>query len=81
MAYPTLRSMNADLWEGATDGRYKKIVMDRGGVVDPLTHHMRDEMDDVWHGFHEKKVKDVPTIGDRVTPNYVAFPEPDMTRW
>lgn len=69
--YANTRSMNADLHEGATDGKYKKVVYDRGGVVESLTYRERDPLLDVWYGIHETRDK---TAGDGVsapTPNYV----------
>lgn len=82
MAYPQLRSMNASLTEGATDGRYKKVISDRDGVVDPQTYANRDELDDVWYGIHETNPKDVPGMsGYKSTPNYRPTAAPDMARW
>lgn len=38
MAVNQTRSMNVDLTEGMTDGKYKKIATrERGGVIDPAT--------------------------------------------
>lgn len=80
MAYPRLRSMNAELDAGATDGRWKKGVRDRGGEVDPLTMHMRDELVPSFYDIREKgPVKDVPTRGDRVVPYYTEVPTPMYT--
>lgn len=77
MAYPQLRSMNAELDAGATDGRWKKVVKDRGGNVETLTHHMRDELAPDYYDIREKgPVKDVPTRGDRIVPYYVYIPTP-----
>ena len=60
MAFPQSRSMNADLNEGMTDGKYKKIVQNRGGQVDPATHAARADLNDQWFGFTEKPVKVAP---------------------
>lgn len=76
MVYPISRSMNADLHEGTTDGSYKKVVYDRGGVVEHATWDARRDLLDSWYGIHEKAVK---MAGDNVsgpTPNYVSTPTP-----
>lgn len=74
MAYAPPRSMNANLSEGSTDGKYKKIVRDRGGVVEPGTYEARDDLDDLWYGIHEKKVKVAPDGLLHATPDYVQNP-------
>jgi hypothetical protein len=82
MAVNTSRNMNAELIEGATDGRYKKVVNNRGGVVEPSTYANRDELDDVWFGIHETQPKDVPgMVGYYPSPNYVPTREPDRSKW
>lgn len=74
MGYPLSRSMNAELSEGSTDGKYKKIVTDRGGVVDPGTFENRADLNDEWFGIHEKKVKVAPDGLLHATPDYVQNP-------
>lgn len=74
MSYPASRGMNAALSEGATDGKYKKIVRDRDGVVDPATAENRRDLNDEWFGFHEKRVKVAPDGLLHSTPNYVTNP-------
>lgn len=69
--YPPSRSMNADLHEGATDGKYKKVVQNRGGLVEGATWAERADLNDHWYGIHEKNPK---TTGDGVvapTPDFV----------
>lgn len=74
MAYAQSRSMNAELNEGATDGKYKKVVNDRGGSIDPGTHIARLDLHDRYYGIHEEQVK-VRGDGKVVhTPNYVSTP-------
>ena len=68
------RSMNADLHEGATDGSYKKVVRDRGGVVEGLTWATRADLNDTWYGIHEERQK---MAGDGIsapTPEFVPTP-------
>jgi hypothetical protein len=70
MAYAPHRSCNADLVEGMTDGRYKKIAMDQGGMINPTLYASRRDFNDIWYGFHEVELK---MLGDGTmarTPNY-----------
>lgn len=74
MAVNTSRSQNAELAEGMSDSKYKKVVTDRGGAVDPATWEARRDLTDAHFGIHEARVK---TLGDgsiHVTPDYVATP-------
>jgi hypothetical protein len=76
--YPPSRSMLADLHEGATDGKYKKVVYDRGGMVEDLTYRERADLLDHWYGIHEKRDK---MAGDGIsgpTPNFVQTPPAGM---
>lgn len=72
MAYPKCRSMNRALEEGMTDGRYKKVVMDRGGVPEgELAYKCRENLDSINYGINELDEK---AYGDSTygpTPNYV----------
>lgn len=43
MAVNESRSMNMDLIRGASDGKFKNITPDRGGVVDPTHASIRKE--------------------------------------
>lgn len=84
MVHPGIpqRSMNAEMREGLTDGSYKKVVQNRGGMVERTTYDSRNELDDVWYGIHETQMKDIKTHpGHSTTPNYVPTPEPDMDKW
>lgn len=76
MAYAPSRSMNAELNEGATDGRYKKVVRDRGGlgVTHSETAHVRGDLNDVWYGIHEKPEKVRPDGRAVRTPNFIPTP-------
>ena len=71
MVYAQSRSMNSELNEGATDGKYKKVINNRGGSVEHATQFDRDDLHDLYFGIHESSVKvrpDGKTVG---TPNYV----------
>jgi hypothetical protein len=70
MAYPESRSMNADLSEGATDGKYKKVRPDVNAVSDS-TYVSRKDLDDRYYGIHEKQVKVAPDGLLHATPDYV----------
>lgn len=82
MAYPRLRSMNADLAQGAVDGTYKQVAPNRGGVVESSFMELRKLADDVWHGFREAPVKYAPGLCREVsTPTYFPTATPDSTKW
>lgn len=74
MAFPPSRGMNNALSEGSTDGKYKKIVQNRDGFVDPATAENRADLNDNWFGIHEKQVKVAPDGLLHATPNYVNNP-------
>jgi hypothetical protein len=72
MAYPQCRSMNRDLEEGMTDGRYKKVVMDRGGRPEgQLLHDCREQLDSINYGINELAEKRFGDGTSGQTPNYV----------
>lgn len=78
MGLPPLRSMNAELDSGATDGTYKKVVRDRGGLdIDAATQDSRRDLHDLYYGIHEKDVKRAPTRGDVRTQAYRDTPPAD----
>lgn len=60
MAYAPNRSCNGDLFEGSTDGGYKKYAPHRGGFVETASAHVRRDMSGVWHGFNDKPEKASP---------------------
>lgn len=60
MVYPVSRSMNADLAEGLTDGKYKKFAPNRGGVVSGTTEKERADLEPLYYGFKEKVLKVAP---------------------
>lgn len=70
MTYGPVRSANAELHEGMTDGKYKKVVTDRGGFPEGTTYAERSELHDQWYGIHEIPVKHSPDGLPLVTPNY-----------
>lgn len=60
MAYAPWRSCCDSLYEGMTDGAYKKAVMNRGGWVEGDFAGTRKLMSGTWHGFNEAFVKYLP---------------------
>ncbi len=75
MGYPqTLRSQNGEMSEGSSDGKYKKVVRDRGGIVEPATYESRTDLHDYYFGIHEKKIKVAPDGLLHSTPDFVANP-------
>lgn len=77
MAYAPTRRANAELDEGMTDGKYRKVITDRGGVVDPATNDSRRELSDTWHGIHEAQSKVRPDGRRVMTPYDIATPKAD----
>ncbi len=72
MAVNTSQSMTACLAEGLSDGKYKKIEMDRGGIVAPETWEARRDLSKSKYDIAEAKSK---VLGDgtiHVTPDYVT---------
>lgn len=81
MAYPPLRSMNAELHTGLADGRYKQVVKDRGGFPETATYDNRRDLHDMWYGIHEAPVKDLaPSFGPERTQGFQSTPEADPWR-
>lgn len=76
MAYPTARSMNAELAQGQIDGKYKQVSRDRGGFIEPATYESRRDLNDLYFGFHEEGLKRLPDGRQRMTPTYTATPSP-----
>lgn len=71
MTYGPIRSANAELHEGMTDGKYKKVVQDRGGYVEGTAQAGRADLDDLYYGIHETPIKTGPDGLRLPTPNYV----------
>lgn len=67
MAYPQLRSMNASLHEGSTDGRYKKVrpdtecsIVDATPGTENLTYDLREDLNLQTYGIGEKRDQLIP---------------------
>lgn len=72
MAENSSRSMNADLAEGMSDGAYKKVRPNTGGVIEPTTAENRRMLSDVWYGVHEAREKPLGDGTTHTTPDYVG---------
>lgn len=77
MAVNQTRSQNAELAEGMSDGKYKKVVMDRS-VAEPTTYESRRDLSDVNFGIHEVNPKVLPDGTIHLTPSYVETPPAHM---
>jgi len=77
MAYAQSRSMNADLGEGMTDGKYKKVNPNRGNA-EPTTYQARKHLIDRNFGIHEAPTKVHADGLEHATPGYVPTPEADL---
>jgi hypothetical protein len=74
MAYPKVRSCVSEIEEGMTDGKYRKVVMDRGGIVEDATYNSRCDLTDAWYGIHESPTKMTPDNMRVRTPYCVSTP-------
>ena len=72
------QSMNANLAEGGTDSKYKKVEMDRGGVVGHETWEARKHLSQRDFGIQEAKEKVLGDASIHVTPDFVSVPSPLM---
>jgi hypothetical protein len=77
MAYAPIRSANEALHEGMTDGKYRKVIADRGGFPEAATYDSRSCLVDGWYGIHEDAVKVLPDGRLCRTPNTVSTPHAD----
>jgi hypothetical protein len=56
-----MRSLNADLMEGMSDGKYQKVIENRGGVVEKeLAYGTLEDLSDTYYGIHEAQIKRLP---------------------
>jgi hypothetical protein len=65
MAVNESRSMNNDLMLGATDGKFKSLTPDRGGVVDPTAATLRANELQMQYNVEER-----PAIANMPTAAY-----------
>lgn len=78
MAYPRARSVNRELEAGATDGKYRKVIADRGGEVERTFVGNRTDLVGGFYGIHEAPVMEMPGCTRAVSNPYaVSTPMPD----
>jgi len=72
MSYPASRGMNNNFSEGSTDGKYKKVINNRGGVTDNAGESNLADLADSFYGTGpEKQVKVTPDGLLHATPEFV----------
>lgn len=78
MARP--RSVNDALRSGATDGTWKQVVKDRGGLVETGTWEQRRQLSVAVFGIAEKADKELPAVmpGSFRSPYSVRTPTPGI---
>lgn len=75
MAYPPLRSMNASLVEGATDGKYKKLRPDTeaSSMNTEATYETRRSLNLLYYGVGEARMNEVPGRNTYVpNPSFIS---------
>lgn len=77
-----VRSANGELWLGATDGSFKQVVKDRGGVVEAGTYDSRRDLSVAIFGIVEALDKELPAAmvsgGSFRSPYAVKTPAPGI---
>ncbi len=56
------RSMNAELHEGSTDGKYKKFARNRGGVVEGIEADELRQLNDYYHVQELPVAEEIPPV-------------------
>lgn len=75
MAVNQSRSMNAELHEGATDGVFKKVAPDRGGVVEHTFVQGKRDLSPYYYGsVIEAESKSIGDGTVRSTPGRIDMP-------
>jgi len=78
MAYPRpTRSCLSELDAGATDGKYRKVIADRGGVVEHTFLANRLDLTGAFYGIHEAPSMVRPDGRHCANPYAVSTPAPD----
>lgn len=77
MAYPRARSATRELDAGATDGKYRKVIADRGGDVERAFVANRTDLSGAFYGIHETPEMEVPGCAHACfNPYEVSTPVP-----
>ena len=77
MAYPRTRSVSRELHAGMTDGKYRKVIADRGGEVEHTFLANREALTDAFYGIHEAPSMVLPDGRVCSNPYAVSTPTPD----
>lgn len=78
MAYPRARSVSKELDAGATDGKYRKVIADRGGEVEQTFMDNRRDLTGAFYGIHEAASMAVPGCSrSAANPYAVSTPMPE----
>lgn len=77
MSLPVTRSTRRELIEGITDGVYKKVVRDRGGLVETGFWDVRQQLSVKRYGIAESPTKVCPCDVEVVTPYTVDTRDPE----
>jgi hypothetical protein len=73
------RSANAELGQGMTDGSYKQVIKDRGGLVETGAWEQRKQLSTAVYGIVEKPEKECPDmVGPVRTPYTIDTPHPGI---
>lgn len=75
--YAKPRSCNNELSAGMTDGKYKKVIADRGGEVEHTFVENRRHLIDGYYGVHESPSMMRPDGRQCTNPYAVPMPEAD----
>lgn len=67
-------SCTEQMYEGSTDGSYKKVVQNRRST-EHITCRVREDLNDIYYGIHETNPKVAPDGTIVNTPDYVATKE------
>lgn len=67
MAVNSSRSMNLELSNGMTEGKYRSIARGRGGQIDEATENARSDLHAEHHGTHARY--SVVDLDDRERPD------------
>jgi hypothetical protein len=78
MATARPRSCNRELEAGATDGKYRKVINDRGGDVEHSFVANRTDLVGGFYGIHEAPLMEMPGSSRAcANPYAVHTPMPD----
>lgn len=81
MSYAPNRSRNGSLTDGMTDGGpYKKLIRDRGGMVEDTTTEARDMLSRDTISYQETSLKQQPDGTTRYSTGDITYHSPISSR-